>query len=133
MGERNAELVIAQQKGVEEIRYHLIPALCVSNQSQKNRYRWRKSFRTKPCRYDEFGLCRYGKKCRFLHKRENKNFPSNSERIIKDFESGLEKKLEELQHLIIQQIDVINNQTLEIENLKKRLDHNYPDPTTKHV
>ena len=35
MGERiNAELVIAQQKGVE-IRDHLIPALCVSNQSQK--------------------------------------------------------------------------------------------------
>ena len=55
------------------------------------------------------------------------------EQIIKDFESGLEKKLEELQHLIIQQIDVINNQMLEIENLKKRLDHNYPDPTTKHV
>ena len=26
MCERNAELVIAQQKGVEEIRYHLIPA-----------------------------------------------------------------------------------------------------------
>ena len=45
----------------------------------------------------------------------------------------MEKKLEELQHLIIQQIDVMNNQTLEIENLKKRLDHNYPDPTTKHV
>ena len=45
----------------------------------------------------------------------------------------MEKKLEELQHLIIQQIDVINNQTLEIENLKKRLDHNNPDPTTKHV
>jgi len=36
------------------------------------------------------------------------------EQIIKDFESGLEKKLEELQHLIIQLIDVINNQSLEI-------------------
>ena len=33
-------------------------------------------------------------KCRFLHKRENKNFPSNLEQIIKDFESGMEKKLE---------------------------------------
>ena len=53
--------------------------------------------------------------------------------MIKDFKSGLEKKLEEFQHVIIQQIDVINNQMLEIGNLKKRLDNNNPGPTLKHV
>ena len=101
----------------EERRYHLVPALngrniCCKNNSQ------RKAFRTKPCRYFQNGSCRYGRKCRFLH---NRNVVSENGHSMNGFMSVMEKKFEDIQTNMKHQNNLLQEQSLEISNLKKLL------------
>ena len=94
----------------EERKYHLVSALngrniCCKNNSQ------RKAFRTKPCRYDQNGSCRYGRKCRFLH---NRNVVSENGHSMNGFMSVMEKKFEDIQTIMKHQNNLLHEQSLEI-------------------